>query len=413
MKGLKKGIEKMKILLATFWHMPVTGGIASYLTHLKNGLERLGHTVDTFGQQRGVKGSYTVNAVPILSKQSVRKLVAQVVTRYLREQAPETPSRIKIQEIDRCSFELAASYLELGEYDIIHCQDVISAIAFSRVKPESVPLVTTVHGCFTYELYLMGVLTERDMEWHYQAEQESRGIRGSDVTIVPTHWLRTLLSERFDIPVHNMEVIPYGIDIDDFEKHMSQTPKLKVPANKTLIVCPARLDPVKGHTVLLSALAQLKRRRTDWICLLLGDGPIRRKLEIFSRRLGLEGRVFFVGNRHDVPSILRQADVVVLPSLQDNQPFAVMEAQLAGRPIVVSDAGGIPEMVTHRETGLVFPKGKSEQLAEHLTTLLDDPEWRVRLGQNSRLWAQRQWPLSRMLEQTVDLYTLALKCQTH
>lgn len=403
----------MKILLTTFWHMPVTGGIASYLTHLKNGLERLGHTVDTFGQEKGVKGRYTVNAVPILSKQSMRPFVAQVVTRFLREQAPETPSRIKVQETDRYTFELAASYLDLEEYDIIHCQDVISTIAFSRVKPKSIPLVTTVHGSYTDELYLMGVFTESNMGWHYQREQESRGIREADVTIVPTHWLRALLSERFDIPAHKMEVIPYGIDIDDFEKHMSQTAKLKVPGNKTLIVCPARLDPVKGHTVLLSALAQLKRRRTDWICLLLGDGPIRRKLESLSRRLGLEGRVFFVGNRRDVPSILKQADVVVLPSLQDNQPFAVMEAQLAGKPVVVSDAGGIPEMVTHRETGLVFPKGKSDQLAEHLTTLLEDPGWRVTLGKNSRSWALRQWPSSRMLEQTVDLYTLALKCQTH
>lgn len=399
----------MKILLTTFWYMPLTGGIGVYLANLKKGLEHLGHEVDTFGQQVGVNGCYTLNDVLKLPKQIVRQEVARSFKQRLNHFAPETPARIKISEIDRYSFELAAAYFNLEQYDIIHCQDVISARALSRVKPASVPLVTTIHGCFTYELYLARILTKQDLNWHYQAAQELLGITASNRTIVPSHWLRKVMSEQFHVPMHEMTVIPYGIDTDVFLNKMRKATELSVPVSKRLIVCPARLDPVKGHATLFHALAKLKWQRQDWVCLLLGDGSLRNKLEALHQQLGLKGYVFFMGNRDDVPAIVDLADIVVLPSQQDNQPFAVMEAQIAGKPTVVSNAGGIPEMVKHGETGLIFPKEQSHVLHNHLATLLNNTMLRIRIGERSKHWAMRHWSLTRMLESTIDMYTQALK----
>lgn len=398
----------MKILLTSFWYMPMTGGIGTYLSNLKDGLKYLGHEVDIFGQQSGVHGYYTLNDTSILPKQTVRQEVARAFNPYLRHFAPETPARIKVLEINRYSFELAAAYFNLEQYDLIHCQDVISAQALHRVKPASVPLITTIHGCYTYELYLTRVLTKKDLNWQYQAAQEFLGVTASTMTISPSHWLRNVMSEQFRVPKDRITVVPYGIDTRLFLNNMNKPATLSFPAGKRLIVCPARLDPVKGHETLLQALGKLKWLRQDWVCLLLGDGSTRNKLEALQQQLGLKRYVFFMGNRDDVPAIVSSADLIVLPSLQDNQPFAIMEAQIAGKPVVVSNAGGIPEMVKHGETGLMFPKGRSDVLANNLATLLNNPMLGVRLGEKGKYWAMKQWSLNRMLRDTVAVYTMAM-----
>jgi glycosyltransferase involved in cell wall biosynthesis len=136
----------------------------------------------------------------------------------------------------------------------------------------------------------------------------------------------------------------------------------------------------------------------------LGDGPLRAKLVVEAQRLKLQNDVIFMGDRSDVASIMKMAHAVVLPSLQDNQPFIVMEAQVSGKAVVVSDAGGIPEMVTHQETGLIFPKGDSKMLYAHLKTMLDDDYTRTRLVKNAKKWGSDQWSLDKMTSETLQVY---------
>lgn len=396
----------MRILLATFWNFPLSGGVSAYLVNLKQGLEEMGHRVDIFGQQGGWESHYVLNDRPLLPKRTVKKVIMVNISHYFNQHFPTLPQRIKQLEIDRYSFELAAAYIDLARYDIIHCQDVIASWAFSRIRPATVPLVVTVHGCLTFEFVHAGIVThKRGLSWNYYVEQEKLGITAADNTLVPTHWLRHLMSKEFHLPMGRMTVIPYGINTDDLLDRMLLSTDLGVAKNHYVIVCPARLDPIKGHTVLFEALVKLKQKRKDWVCLLLGDGFIRKKLESICEQVGLTGHVRFLGHRPDVPAILKKADVMVLPSLQDNQPFAVMEAQIAGKPVIVSDTGGLPEMVRNGATGLLFKSGNSDALFQKLAILLENGALRNRLGTNGKRQALTQWSLNKMLERTLNVYT--------
>ena len=126
------------------------------------------------------------------------------------------------------------------------------------------------------------------------------------------------------------------------------------------------------------------------------------------KSLDLEKHVLFLGGRNDVPALLNQADIFVLPSVQDNHPYSVMEAQIAGKPVVVSNAGGIPEMVTHLQTGLVSQAGNSKQLYYHLKMTLEDEDLCNRLAENAKQWGRVHWSLPVMIEQTINVYERAL-----
>ena len=95
--------------------------------------------------------------------------------------------------------------------------------------------------------------------------------------------------------------------------------------------------------MLLESLAILKRMRNDWVCWIVGDGAMRGQLEEQAIRTGLQHEVLFLGQHDNVPGLLSQSDIFVHTCIQDNQPYSVMEAQMAGLPSVVSTAGDCPK----------------------------------------------------------------------
>lgn len=226
----------------------------------------------------------------------------------------------------------------------------------------------------------------------------------SDTTITPSQWLKDLVQAELQPCDAHCVVIPSGLDIDRFEIKLNEPVSFRFPPGKKHIVCPARLDLVKGHDVLLDALAMLRQVRTDWICWLLGDGPRKANLQKRARELGISEQVVFAGMRPDVASLVKQADVVVLSSVLENRPFAVLEAQLAGTPVVVTAAGGIPEMVEDSATGLVCSIQDSVALSENLDRILSDKELRIRLAQSARQFAGTAYDSERMIGKTVEVY---------
>jgi glycosyltransferase involved in cell wall biosynthesis len=164
---------------------------------------------------------------------------------------------------------------------------------------------------------------------------------------------------------------------------MNKDSLLGRPHNKTVIACAARLSEEKGHKYLLEALAKLKQERNDWVCWLMGDGKLREELEQQTKELNLEQQVLFMGKQQNVPALLKMVDICVLPSIQDNLPFAVMEAQLAGKPMIVTDAGGLPEMVQHQVNGLVAKAGDSESIYQNIKVMMDN---KTPAGQTQQKW---------------------------
>jgi len=136
---------------------------------------------------------------------------------------------------------------------------------------------------------------------------------------------------------------------------------------------------------------------------LVGDGPLRPSLERrYAKELG--DRLLLLGHRSDLPRILAASDLFVLASKQEGSPLAILEAMFAGRAVVASETGGIPELVQHGETGLVVPMGSVSALARALESLLQDDETRNRMGRRGRERALAHFSSERMIRETFSLY---------
>jgi glycosyltransferase involved in cell wall biosynthesis len=379
-----------------------------YIDQLKRGLEKKGHKVDILAKHPNGNGYYLVNQGKFISCDKLNKVINNCFNGYLSDRGP-----LAKEKRNYC-FELAASYFNLQNYDIIHTQDIFSTRLLSRVKPKNTPLISSIHGCIATEYLLHKdrsfIYTNHipnsniDFDWKYKYWQEYTGATSSDITIVATNWLNNLLINSFNVPPHQLKIIPYGQDISEFNRRMEETPPIFAPPGKTVIVCPARLAFIKGHQILLQALVKLKQQRNDWVCWLVGDGNLRNDLKIMARKLNLEQNLKFLGSQKNIPSILKQADICVLSSLQESFPYAIMEAQIAGLPVVVTDAGGLPETVIHGQTGFISPKGNSESIYLNLRKLIENEELRNYMAANARLSAPQKWDLELMITRTLYIY---------
>ncbi len=161
-----------------------------------------------------------------------------------------------------------------------------------------------------------------------------------------------------------------------------------------------RLARPKEPLDLLEAMSRL----SQGTLLIAGAGPLRPKIERFARRHALEDRVLLLGSREDVPDLLAAMDIFVLPSRWEGLPLAVIEAMMAGLPVLATAVGGVPELVEDGVTGLLVPPRDPEALAWALARLLSDPPLRRRMGAAGREKALREFRIDRMLEETSRLY---------
>ncbi|MBA4544329.1 glycosyltransferase family 4 protein [Thermoactinomyces daqus] len=377
----------MRILLATFWAVPHLGGVWNYMTQLKNKLDSLGHQVDLLGYGHDNNYIHMVTQDRKLAKEMLLPLVYS----KLNQQNSLIHSQnevVRYTELQRYCYQIAAFHFGLQNYDVIHTQDVISTGCINGAKPKEVPLVATLHGSVAHEMRYQLKTIHKSPTSHLAREYfdklEYIGATSAEYTIVSNNWLKRILTNEFLVPEGQVKVFPYGYNTEDFIRRIGEPCSLQTPANKKVILYTGRLVELKGIHHLISALGQLKQLRDDWVCWIVGDGEKKAELQIQSMTSGLDKDILFLGKRDDVPSLLARADLFVFPSLFDNQPLSVIEAQLAGKPVIVTDAGGLPEMVEHGVTRIIVPAGDTNALCAQMNLLLEDEAYRKRLGTNAR-----------------------------
>jgi glycosyltransferase involved in cell wall biosynthesis len=184
-------------------------------------------------------------------------------------------------------------------------------------------------------------------------------------------------------------VIPNGVDLERFSSRApsrASRSELGVPDDALLLGVVARLEPEKGHIFLLEAMpAAVAACPSAWL-LVVGEGTQESALRQAAEALPppARDRISFTGRREDVSALTAEMDVAVLPSLREAQGISLLEAMAHGRPLVASDVGGIPEVVTNGVTGLLVPPGDSAALARAVITLLADPALRRQMGEAGR-----------------------------
>ncbi len=176
-----------------------------------------------------------------------------------------------------------------------------------------------------------------------------------------------------------------------------------------LFVCVAGLRPVKNHSLLLEAFAQGPAAANPHTRLLLvGEGELRSELEEEVRALGLAGKVSLLGLRVDIPEVLSAADVFVLSSDWEGNPLSVMEAMAAGRPVISTAVGGVPELVEEGKSSLLVPRGNVSALARAMSLLAKDQGLRMNMGRAAYERAMERFDLRAMTEAYANLYETAL-----
>jgi glycosyltransferase involved in cell wall biosynthesis len=150
-----------------------------------------------------------------------------------------------------------------------------------------------------------------------------------------------------------------------------------------------RLSHEKGHLDFLEALAALKRRGVNFHALIVGEGPERAPIERLRARLQLTAAVTLGGQQNDVRPYYAAATLYVMPSHSEGSPNALLEAMAAGKPVVASEVGGIPEIVTGGRNGLLTPPRNPQALAGAIERLLKDPLEAARLAENAARETER------------------------
>jgi len=169
-----------------------------------------------------------------------------------------------------------------------------------------------------------------------------------------------------------------------------------------------RMEPIKGHGVLVSAYAVLRESFPAARLLLVGDGTCRPELQRQAGELGLNAAVTFAGMQQDPGEFLAAMDVFVLPSSHEGLGLSIIEAMGAGLPVVGSTAGGIPEVVTDGQTGLLFDRDDPAALAGRLRKLLESQELARTLASAGKAFAERQFGIAGYVSRLYDEYDRVL-----
>ncbi len=403
----------MKILLATFWGIPHVGGVWNYMKQLKEQLESLGYEVDLLGYSEGNNYMHVLPKTRVIEMNRFLPFITKIHEQTELSLHYKNPLLNHYENLRYC-FEFGAAYLDLRKYDLIHTQDVFSTVCINRIRPKGTTLVATLHGSVAQELKDFATtvyakdLSNLTKVKNYFDKIEYNGATAAEITLVANKWLKDILTNEFHVPDEQLKVLHYGYDTDTFVKRMNKVSTIQRPADKKVILYVGRLVEIKGVHNLIQALSQLKRLRNDWVCWIAGDGSNKADLQHQSKVLGLEKDILFLGKRDDIPSLLSNSDIFVHPSLLDNQPLSVIEAQIAGKAVIVSDAGGLPEMIEHGVTGLITPAGKDKSLCLQLDSLLTNDKQRQTLGSNAKKWALTYWSIDTAVKNVLDVYQSAI-----
>lgn len=186
-------------------------------------------------------------------------------------------------------------------------------------------------------------------------------------------------------------------------KGLSIKETLNLSEDDVVVVTVSRITKEKGLNILANVIPQL----SDCVNLKFVIVGIGDYLPTMQNQLATEiksGRVFFLGYRNDVGNILQGCDIFVLPTLHETLSIALLEASIAGLPLIASDTGGVPEIVNDGENGYLFPVGDTSSLAEKIRSLYNRKDWRTIMGQKSIDSVQRKFSHQSIEQRLSNLY---------
>ena len=347
------------------------GGAEYVLIQLSEELRRRGHTVVPVGPDRGMGW----------------------LDRVLRERGFHTEKFSLRRPLDLRCLRGMVAMLRRNEIDLIHSHEFTMAVyGAAAAKILRRPYIVTIHGAHA----IVNAWRRRTaLRW---------AIRGSRAATAVSDHTSRLIDTALKLDQGTLATVRNGIPARTADAGAFRA-ELGLGPGDLLVVAIGNLRPGKAHRCLLDALAGLDRARVPrWHLAIAGRGKQKEPLAQASEAAGVGDRVHLLGHRDDVPAILAAADVFAMPSLFEGLPLAVLEAMFAGKPVVASAVGGIPEAIRDGVEGRLVPAGDVAALARALEELLIDPGKRVAFGAAGRLRAEAEFTISHMADAYERLY---------
>lgn len=240
--------------------------------------------------------------------------------------------------------------------------------------------------------------------------------RFTDRLIAVSNEVRDELVGMGIAPESKFEVVPLGFDLAPFSvdeatrKRMAERlrSELGIPPDASLVTLIARLVPIKRVDRFLAVASLL----SSPYFLIVGDGELRDDLRNSAAARSLDGRLVWAGFRRDMPAVCFASDVVVQTSDNEGTPVALIEAQAAGVPVVSTRVGGTSSVVADGETGWLVDPDDLDKFTRRVTSLLDAPEARLRMGTVARSHTLDRFSLELLVDRVVRLYAASTKPRT-
>ena len=217
--------------------------------------------------------------------------------------------------------------------------------------------------------------------------------------IAVSDYVASSVRRRLRFTAARTTTIPNAVDTATFcpdpHRRAETRRSLGIPDDEPIVLCVGRMTLQKGQQTLIRAMALA--RVSDAHLLLVGDGPQKGALVELAREVGLADRARFLGTRPDVPDLLRAADILVLPSLHEGFGLVVAEAMASGTPVIASQVGPLPEILSHGETGLLVPPDDPTMLARAVAQLAADSKRRHEIADRARAVALARFSLPLMV----------------
>ncbi len=390
----------MNILMLTWEYPPrVVGGIARVVHDLSHKLIKDGHDVTVVTYRDGETPYY----------ENDKGVNVYRVDNYMIK------SNSFIDWIMQLNFNMIAKASELiakGEkFDVIHAHDWLVANAAKTLKHAyDIPVVSTIHA--TESGRNSGIHDENqryinDTEWMLTYE--------STEVIVNSNYMKGHVQGLFGLPFDKIDVIPNGINLNlytgierdyDFRRRYAAD-------NEKIILYLGRLVYEKGVQNLISAMPKILDGYHDSKLIIVGKGGMIDELRAQVENMGLRDKVYFTGymNGKDVQKMYKCADVAVFPSTYEPFGIVALEAMLAGVPTVVSDIGGLNEIIDHGVNGMKSYAGNPNSIADSVLALLYDHQLAANVSKAAKQVVKEQYNWNKITQDTYFVYEKAI-CQT-
>lgn len=395
----------MNICFVTPEYFPISGGTGAYVFYLSQSLKKFGHNVHVIAR-------HNQDSEKIIDGINVhyRKGLGNALTRYWR--FARSASK-KIKELNKDS-----------KIDIIHANLPLIP-SFTIPDNTAKKIVCAVHSTWKGE----AIVTKRDNPKELNPNEkamlrfnfvlrsyEKKLMKRSDALIAVSKYTVDELMKLYGIKKEKIHVIYNGVDTKKFKPRQNKTELRKefsLKEDDKIVLFVGRLYHRKGLETLLRSIPAVLEEFNKIKFVISGKGFKRKEenLRNLAKELHIENYVTFLGYVPDekLPHLYSASDIFVLPAIYENFPFAILEAQATGLPVISTRVGGIPEFLVDKKNGFLINPRDPLQLSQKLLALLHNPELAKEMGDCGRGLIKEKFDWNLITAQVIDLYHELLK----